>query len=176
MQPHGGKVYSYKSVLQPWISKNLNRTSREKCWAWNKAKSTKKKKEWDRYNHLKRETRRANRQAYQQYTSKIISEDTTKNLWQLIKSKKCDTVGLVPLKKTSLTTNDSKTKANLLNKHYCSVFTTEDTNNLSDPEPSSYPAMPEIQVSNIGVFKLLKNSTPERHLVQKTSPAVFLRW
>ena len=57
-----------------------------------------------------------------------------------------------------------------------SFFTTEDSNNLSNPEPSPYPATPEIHVSNIMVFKLLKKLLPRKHLVQTTSPAVFLRW
>ena len=79
MQPDDGKVYSYKSVLQPWVSNNLKRTSRKKYRAWNKAKSTKKKKEWDRYNHLKRETRRANRQAY--HHQKPMAIDKEQEMW-----------------------------------------------------------------------------------------------
>ena len=73
-----------------------------KYWAWKKAKSTKKKKDWDRYEHLKRETRRANRQAYKQCTSKATSEDTTKHLWQLIKNKKCDAEWRLSIKMDSL--------------------------------------------------------------------------
>ena len=41
-----------------------------------------------------------------------------------------------------LTTNDSKTKANILNEHFYSVFTTEDSNDLPDSEPSQYPTRP----------------------------------
>ena len=80
----------------------------------------------------------------------------------MIKSRKKDYTGVVPLKKDSLTFWDSDNKSNYMGDQFCSVFTKEDTSCLSDLGPSHTPREPSIKVSTKGVLKLLKEIKPHK--------------
>jgi hypothetical protein len=55
-------------------------------------------------------------------------------------------------------TQDSETKANILNKQFSSVFNTnEDKSTIPDKGPSPHPTMGPIEITENGVFKLLSN-------------------
>ena len=87
---------------QPWINPTINRLVRKKQRAWRKAKRTQKPADWDRYNHLNKNTRRENRKAYQSYVRSFIEEESGKHLWKFVKRKKTDNVGIAPLKKNGV--------------------------------------------------------------------------
>lgn len=70
---------------------------------------------------------------------------------------KKDNTGITPLRNNGLLINDSKQKAEVLNTQYHSVFTQEDDTPISASLEDNYPSMPEINVTNNGVEKLLKN-------------------
>ena len=70
---------------------------------------------------------------------------------------KKDHTGVAPLINNGLLINDSKQKAEVLNIQYHSVFTSEDDTPISASLEDNYPSMPEINVTNNGVEKLLKN-------------------
>jgi len=83
-------------------------------------------------------------------------------MWQFIKNKRCDATGVSALRKEGLTYSDAAAKANILNEQFCSVFTTEDMQNLPDLGESPYPDMPNIEVTVQGVHKLLRNLNPRK--------------
>jgi hypothetical protein len=107
------------------------------------------------------------RKEYWKYMEGIISFDTTytnserpqkqKKIWSYIKNMKKDNTGVAPLRTNGLLINDSKQKAEVLNTQYHSVFTPEDNTPISASIEDNYPSMPEINVTNNGVEKLLKN-------------------
>ncbi|KAL8587797.1 hypothetical protein ACOMHN_021015 [Nucella lapillus] len=127
-----------------------------------KAKETNNKEDWDRYKEIKKETRKANRLAYQTHVRSFIEEDIPKNLWKLIKSKKSDATGVAPLKKDGLTHSQSSDKTNILNDQFCSVFTTEDMKNIPNLDVTPHQDMPEIEINTKGVEKLLRNLNPKK--------------
>ena len=85
-----------------------------------------------------------------------------KKLYSLVKDKKCDSLGVAPLKKDGATHNDATTKSEILNGQFLSAFTTEDTRSFPDLGASHYPDAPEITVHPNGVRKLLRNLKPHK--------------
>ena len=147
---------------QPWSNTMIKRLSRRKNRAWAKAKKTDSTKDWQRFDELQKETRRASRQAYNKYTSEMVEEGGNPKLYRFIKSKKTDSHGVSPLKDSGLTFSDPQQKANILNKQFCSVFTKENLETLPDLGESPHPTMPDIDVTLPGVTKLLKQLNPRK--------------
>ena len=77
------------------------------------------------------------------------------NFWSYIKATKKDRVGTAPLKNNNILYSDPKSKAEILNKQYQSVFSKEDPVNIPSPTEPPSPPMPDIEVSREGVLKLL---------------------
>lgn len=147
---------------QPWITGDIKRLSRRKKRAYSKACQSKDPFDFRRYQELKKTTRKACKDAYANYMKDIIGPDITvnpKRFWGYIKGKRCENVGIAPLKSNDgFTHSDGLARANILNRQFSSVFThREDPNNIKDLGPSPYPAMPSIQITTPGVMKLLKN-------------------
>ena len=61
--------------------------------------------------------------------------------------------GNAPLKENGLLVSDSKSKARILNHQYQSVFSKEDSADIPQPSEPESPTMPEIVVTEEGVFK-----------------------
>ena len=145
-----------------WITTDLKRASRRKYRAWKRARKTNRRKDWNRYKLIKKETRSINRRAQENYTRKIIDQENSKGMWRLVKSRKCDPTGIAPLKKNGLIYNDKKSKADILNDQFCSVFTDEDTANMPRIGNGSFPAIRDIDVSYNGVLKLIRSLNPSK--------------
>ena len=66
--------------------------------------------------------------------------DIQKKFWNHIKATKKDRVGTAPLKDDGVLVSDPKSKANILNRQYQSVFSQENQTNIPQPiEPPSPP-------------------------------------
>ena len=48
-------------------------------------------------------------------------------------------------------------KANILNQHFKSVCTTDDNTTIPDKGPSLFPSLPQFQITEQGVYKILSN-------------------
>ena len=81
----------------------------------------------------------------------------SKRFWSFIKSMKKEASGVSPLISEGHLVSDPATKANVLNRQYQSVFTTEDNSTIPDKGPSPHTTMPDINICNRGVEKLLKD-------------------
>ena len=64
---------------QPWITTSLRRLTRRKKQSFTKARKTKKPKDFQCYQHLKKATRSACRHAYSEYLNNTISPESTTN-------------------------------------------------------------------------------------------------
>ena len=96
-------------------------------------------------------------------TSVIHRGDSTcKKLHLFIKGKKCDSSGIAPLKEDGVLHGDQKRKAELLNKQFSSVFTTEGHSDIPDMGQNNTPDAPDITVQKRGIQKLLKGLSPHK--------------
>jgi hypothetical protein len=83
---------------------------------------------------------------------------TPKRFWSFLKSKKQESVGVAPLKnKQGFLKSNSQSKANILNDQFTSIFTKEDDGPNPNKGPSNFNNMPDINITENGVYKLLKN-------------------
>ena len=90
----------------------------------------------------------------------VVSESykgNPKKFWSFIKSAGQEATGVSPLKNEGgFLQSDSHSWANILNRHFESVFTKEDTSTMPDKGPSPYLDMPNLEANWKGVHKLLK--------------------
>ena len=67
-----------------------------------------------------------------------------------------DSVGVTPLRSQGDTFSEASDKAKIINKQFSSVITQEPPGSMPDKGPSSFPSMPQIDISTPGVKKTLR--------------------
>jgi len=102
-------------------------------------------------------------------------EDKSKKLFTFVKSRKCDSSGVAPLKRYGANHVDPATKAEILNDQFSSVFTKEDSSPLPDLGKSPFPDAPQIQVTSNGVLKLMQGLNPHKATGPDSIFSQFLR-
>ena len=94
------------------------------------------------------------------------SQSGNKKVWTFIKHKKTDSIDIAPLKENNILKDFPKDKAEILNKQFSSVFTTDSPSDYPDlktwQKSSQYPNIPEITVSVDGTQKLLSDLNPHK--------------
>ena len=74
------------------------------------------------------------RRAENDFVNKTINEGLAENnqkpFWRYIKSRKCDNIGVAPLKNKGKLESEPKKKAEILLNQFKSVFTKNDSSNL----------------------------------------------
>ncbi|XP_063416249.1 uncharacterized protein LOC134697892 [Mytilus trossulus] len=162
----------------PWINTTIRRKINQKQKAHKKARKTKKKRDKDRYKRLQQEVQWEVRQANKKYMEEVSSDyrDNAKKIWSYIKSKGQEWTGVAPLKnKMGFLQSDNKSKADILNDQFQSVFTKENLNNFPDKGKSPYSTMKDIKIRTNGVHKLLKNLKPHKATGPDSIPAFILK-
>ena len=141
---------------QPWVTRKIKRLSRRKRRWFKRYKITRSPQAKDTYDILKKETRRACKNAQNSYLNDIFTEDGgQKRFWSYIKSRKTENSGVAPLKNSrGITISSSEEKAEILNHQFTSVFGVK--NSLPTPDIQwSFPRMEEITFSDEGIKNLL---------------------
>ena len=159
MDKYVPKKTSSTRYSQPWINNKIKKLSRKKQKAYKKAKDSVE------YKLLKKQCQREKRRAYNQYVNDIFCDSyksNPKKFWSYIKSKRCESVGVSPLKQNGITHINAKAKANILNNQFGSVFTKENNEALPDLGPSPYPELPDLEIHSGGVERLLKELDPNK--------------
>ena len=161
------KMINNNKKKLPWITKEIKALIRKRNKLYQKKKRNKCTRTTKKYHECKQTLQKKMRQEYWKYLEGIISFDTTdtnserpqkqKSSGATFKNMKKDNTGVAPLRNNGLLINDSKQKAEVLNTQYHSVFTPEDDTPISASLEDNYPSMPEINVTNNGVEKFLKN-------------------
>ena len=153
----------------PWLTTSMKRLSRKKKRLYKKAKKSHGKQKdtiWARYRSCKSTFNKGMKEAKEHFISNIITDafqdNNTKPFWKFVKSKRSDNTGIPPLKEDGRLYSDSKSKADILNRQFTSVFTREDTSNIPTPTGPPQPSMPDIEVEVRGVQKLLSNIKPNK--------------
>lgn len=134
------------------------------------------------YKETKRRLQKETRHAYWEYLENIICYDENvetvqkqKRLWNFISNTKKDNSGVAPLRSEGLLIDDTKQKAEILNKQYYSVFTPETEDEIIPSLTDNYPSMSEIHVKVEGIEKLLKNLDPSKATGPDQIPARILK-
>ena len=170
--PH--KTASTKAKL-PWITPEIKHLMRRR----DRVYKSKLKTGSEHYNNifktLKAEIQRKLRRSYWDYIQELITPDAegtgdrpslSKRFYSYLKNNKTDKNGIASLRDEGLLHSNPRDKAQILNKQFQSVFTPESALPLSALAqsilPSPYPDMPEIQVNEPGILKLLQNLKPHK--------------
>ena len=125
----------------PWINTTIRRKINRKQKAHKKARKNKKKRDVDRYKRLQQEVQYEVRQANKKYMEDVSTDykENSKKFWSFIKSKGQEWTGVAPLKnKMGFLQSDNKSKAEILNEQFQSVFTKENLNNCPNKGNSPY--------------------------------------
>jgi len=156
------KMLSSSKHLAPWISMQIKHEIRKRDRLYSKAKTSNEDTDWERFKLQKRKVQSTIRKSYWNHVENniLINDEqnfgeTQKKFWKHVKSLKKDRTGTAPLKDNGLLYSDAKSKADILNRQYQSVFSHEDLNNIPEPDDIERPAMSEITVGEEGVFKML---------------------
>ena len=97
-----------------------------------------------------------------------------KPFWHYIKSRKKDQTGISSLQTTDGVATTPAEKAEVLNNTFKSVFTTEDLSSVPALPESTYPPLPEISITEHGVFTLLSQIDPHKACRPDNIPAKIL--
>ena len=128
---------------------------------------SKKTKKWSNYNFFQKECRREHRKAEQNFITNSIEkgllENNSKPFWRYVKSRRQDNLGISPLLENGIPYSDSRGKAKVLLKQFCSVFT-KDKSNSQPCQTNRYVDEPlvSLEVNPNGVEKLLKKINPNK--------------
>jgi len=156
------KVLSGKQHL-PWLNAKVRKLMKKRDRLYCKNKKRKSSSISDKLKKIKKLIQKETRQAYWNHMNNIICDPTenkhgtTKRFWGFIKSLRNDSCGVAPLRDKGILKSNADDKAEILNKQFTSVFTKGDNPYMPDLGDSPYPSMPDIQVTETGVRKLLMN-------------------
>ena len=176
------KTIKNRPNFKPWISSKIKRTLRKVKSVYKKARNSNSQRLHEKYKKLKADSQRLQRTAYWKYINSLFeSSDQTdiptaqKKFWNYIKSLKKDCTGVSALKENGALYSDPKSKANILNRQYESVFTKEDKTNVPIPDGVPYPDMPDIEIKLPGIEKLLRQLNPNKAAGPDNIPAKILK-
>ena len=143
---------------KPWINTETKRLLRQKQRWYTKAKTSKLESDWTRYKEIKKLTQTVCRQTQNKFVQDLISDDKdNKKFWAHIRSKNKDKTGIADLKSGDTLIQNPKTKANLFNKFFTTVFSNPDPKDTQQVEPNPSHPMPKNTIKKAGVLKFLQN-------------------
>jgi hypothetical protein len=155
-----------------WINREVKSALRRRNKLFKKKKASQKPSDIKKYKDAKATAERIQSKAYWEYENNIIEFGDPENyekpgkqnrFWSYIKSLRNDTSGVSPLKENDKMHADPKDKADILNGQHESVFTKEDTSTtIPKPAGNPFPSMPDINISEEGVLKLLLKINPNK--------------
>ena len=149
----------------PWLSRQIKHKIKERKRLYNIAKQKQTSGAWASYRKIKNEITNEIRAAHSTYQCSLFENDsksTSKKFWKYIKSLRKDHVGVSTLSSNGKSITDSFDKAELLNKQFHSVFTSEDLSNIPNMDSPPYSTMPDISFSVDGISKLLSELDPSK--------------
>ncbi len=152
---------SHRNV--PWMNRSLKQLCKRKQRLYNNARKKRTLESWERFKAHQRLTTTSLRKARQEYINNILTESLEKNdskpFWRYIKAQRQENCGIAPLKDKGQLHPDACKKAEILNKQFTSVFTSDkqDMHASTVIEGPSIPSISDITVSSTGVAKMLNN-------------------
>ena len=162
----------------PWFSNELRRLMKTKRRRYNRYRTTGDVRDWEKYRKIRNEVSSKLRSAKAKYYGDELGEaieNNSKAFWTHLKKLRKEDVGVADLKdEAGKLVTDSKSKAEMLNKQFVSVFTNESG---QPPSMESEPVedCPPLIISEEGVEKLLRDLNPSKACGADNIPAWFLK-
>ena len=132
---------------------------------YNKARLSCCEADWSHYKALKKEVKHVHmlKSHHKDYLLDMISSPNNKKpLWCYMKAQRQEHTDIGTLKATNIDhiITDPAEKANILNKHFESVFTVEDRETIPNKGTSLFPSLPDFEITTQGVYNILSNCNP----------------
>jgi len=173
------KMTTEKHTL-PWINGALKRKIKLKHKLYQHTKRLKTIESQRKFKEFKSQLQKDIRNAHLDYINKTLNESlgkgNNKNFWKYIKAKRRDNIGVSSLEKNGALQHDSKSKANILNNQFKSVFTREDhETDLPAMMTPAYPSIPDLKITVEGIAKLLSQIDTSKATGPDNIPNVMLK-
>ena len=130
------------------------------------ARSSKRALHWQPYKKYRNFAQRQIHLAHSNYVNEVISGSPEvgdgKAFWNYIKLQRTESIGIPPLQIGDNVLDSNEGKADILNKHFQSVFTLEDTSSLPQLPPNPYPQVDKAIILTPGLEKQLQKLKPNK--------------
>ena len=170
---------SVKTPLDPlFMEVPIYRLRRRKQRAYNRARKTQDKRDWDAFVTCQKEFRKDLNKAEQDFISNNLitaMKENTKQFWSYMKRLGNGEKGVADLLVNNTIISDGKGKAEALNHQFASVFTKESKANVPSMGPSNIGDIPKLIISEAGVLKQLQNLMPNKAPGPDQLPPWFLK-
>jgi len=154
------KMTKAKSSL-PWISRAIKRQMRRRDHLHKKARrsSDKTSPAWSAYRHQRNKVVKLLKTSHNRYLNQEIGgslKDNPKRFWSYIKHSRTENMGIPTLRQGDSIFISDKDKADLLNKHFESVFTRDNGSLPTSTSTSTYGISPRcLQVLSAEISGML---------------------
>ena len=133
-----------------------------------KARKSKNATLWQAYKKYRNSVKKQIEIAHNKYVNEVIGgsleDGDGKAFWTYIKLNRTDSIGVPPLKDENNNVIESnRGKANVLNNHFQSVFTNEDTTNIPSKGPSPFTEIEDIIITSPGIENRILPDQTEYH-------------
>ena len=167
------KIRSNRKRL-PWIKADIKRLLRKQERQHRRARLTKLPEDQSKFLQTKAKVQKELRRAHSNYLQEILIDDSGnqydndnrqrigKRFFSYVKSLKKDAMGVAPLLDEGYLVNEGRGKADILNRQFKSVFTTEDTSSVPTMDDTKYPNISPLVITEAGVRKLLEGLNPHK--------------
>ena len=149
----------------PWMNREIRQLTHKKQRWFNLMQKTRSRQVRTKFRHVQKAVQKCIRKAYWDYVNTVLTpkmEENSKHFWKFIKGRRQDSTGIAALRSNGQLESDPKIKAEILNNFFKSVFTKEDEENMPILPPSKYPDMPDLNITETGVIKLLSDLNPNK--------------
>ena len=158
----------------PWVNTNIRRLLRKQERQHKRARQTKSPEDQRKFLATKAQVQKELRVAHSNYLQEILVDGSNnqydndnkqrvgKRFFSYVKSLKKDSMGVAPLLDEGYLVSDGRGKADILNRQFKSVFTTEDTSSVPTLDNTKYPDIPPLHITEDGVRKLLEGLNPHK--------------
>ena len=142
----------------PWFNHSLKSLARRKQRLYNKAKTSGKQNDWKALRVSSKLMHRRLKEARNAYISDYLGEAIEENpqrFWSYINQLKKEEPGIADFEINGSIIRDNKSKADIVNNQFSSVFTQEDLSNIPDIGYHRIPAIDSLSITTNGVAKQL---------------------
>ena len=148
-----------------WMNPTCLSKVRKKHSAWKRYLETKSGEDYLKYTRARNQSRNATRKAQKEFESKLAKDvkRNPKSFWKHVhsKTKTKNTIPDIDMPGTDRKTTSDEEKAEVFNKYFKEVFTTEDEENIpSIPQKEVESVLSEVLISDDEVLKKLKAINP----------------